>query len=597
MRKIRPSKVQLKHAHALSDFVISQKKRSSRSYQRTLQHTVVGLIPPTILIISFAFLFLRLFYLQVVRGSYYHALSEDNRILRKTLFAPRGVIYDRNGKVLAHNKAAYKVVDGEKVEWLEEDEALARIAKKDTTVQIDTRRDYPFFNLFSHVVGYVGQISPEEAQSQPFASYYITEYVGKMGLEREYEGILRGDLGQELYEVDALGKIVRSLGRDEPIAGGDIHTTLDVDIQQAVVESFTDVVKGAVIVSDPRDGSILALYSKPSFDPNVFTSPKGYKGKGEYATLSQLLSDTGSQPFLNRAISGTYPPGSTYKLVTAAAALESGKVKIDTLIEDTGVVKVGAFSFANWYYTSYGGKDGFIDVVGAIKRSNDIYFYKIAETTGVEKIYEMSKLFGFGGKLGIDIPSESTGIVPNKEWKKKFIGEDWYLGDNYNLGVGQGYLLATPLQVNSLTEFFANEGVLYKPHLVEEKKEEIRRNFVKKEYITTIREGMKKACEDGGTAYPFFNFGVKNDALPVDTSDVTEMASGGAKLRRISVGCKTGTAEAGVDRKPHAWISVFAPFSRPEIVVTVLVENSGEGSSVAGPIAKRILENYFENKR
>ena len=201
-----------------------------------------------------------------------------------------------------------------------------------------------------------------------------------------------------------------------------------------------------------------------------------------------------------------------------------------------------------------------------------------------------------GEKLGIDLPGEQTGTVPTTAWKKEKIGEQWYLGDTYHFGIGQGYLLTTPLQVNFWTLFFANEGTLYRPHLLKGEKEVLTSNFLKKDDINLIREGMKEACSTGGVAWPFFDFSVKNDRLKIDGMDFTEISSGSAKFTKVAVGCKTGTAETTPDKNPHAWITLFAPFYHPEIVVTVLAENAGEGSNVAGPIAKKILEDYFSKK-
>ncbi|MBI2420592.1 MAG: hypothetical protein HYV38_00720, partial [Candidatus Levybacteria bacterium] len=217
---------------------------------------------------------------------------------------------------------------------------------------------------------------------------------------------------------------------------------------------------------------------------------------------------------------------------------------------------------------------------------------------GVENISSFAKDFGLGAKFGIDLPGEEKGTVPSPSWKEEYVGEQWYLGDTYNYGIGQGYLLTTPLQVNVMTVVFANGGKLYQPHLLKTQNSKPKtQNFIKKEYIDLVREGMRQSCGTGGVAWPFFDFKVKNERLPVDNQDFIEEASGAARTVRIQVACKTGTAEiADKEKDPHAWITVFAPFYDPEIVLTVLVENGGEGSSVAGPIAKKILTEYFERK-
>jgi penicillin-binding protein 2 len=284
---------------------------------------------------------------------------------------------------------------------------------------------------------------------------------------------------------------------------------------------------------------------------------------------------------LNRAIGGTYPPGSTFKLVVAAAGLENKIIDRNFTIQDTGVLNVGSFSFSNWYFTQYGRTDGEVNIVKGIQRSNDIFFYKLAELVGVGKLSQFAEKFGLGKKLGIDLAGELSGVVPTREWKKAIIGENWYLGDTYHYGIGQGFLLTTPLQVNYWTQIIANGGVGYKPHLLKNQKPVISsQKFLSNETVSLIREGMIEACSPGGVAWPLFEFKVQNSKLKVD--------------RKISIACKTGTAQHGGEKTlPHAWITLFAPSDNPEIIVTVLSESSGEGSNVAAPIAKKILEEWF----
>lgn len=580
---------------AFADFVTQEKisRRSSTSYRLS---EIITIVPLFLLVVLFSLLILRLFYLQVLRGSYFKDLSDSNRTRTKILAAPRGVILDRNGKPLVSNSPAFKIVENGKVKILSKDEAL-ELLSRGKIVENDIQRQYLYANAFSHVLGYVGQISAEEAILPSFAMFDILDSVGKAGLEKEYESILHGQNGKELYEVDSRAENTRPLGKQDPVAGQNLLTTLDLVVGLAAENAMKNIKKGAVVVSDPRDGGILAIFSKPTFDSNIFTHPKEYVAIGEYSTREQLLADSENQPLLDRAISGTYPPGSTFKLITAAAVLEKGEFTADTQIEDTGVLRVGAFSFGNWYFLQHGRKDGFVDVVDAIKRSNDIYFYKAAESAGVENISSMARAFGLGEYLGIDLPGEAKGLVPSPAWKEQILSEPWYLGDTYNYGIGQGYLLTTPLQVNTFTVFFANEGKLYKPHLLKGKEKIVKKDFVKKEYIQLVRRGMEESCAVGGVAWPFFDFKVKNSNLKPDDLDYFKDASAGAEMVRIKVGCKTGTAEiGGKDTAPHAWITAFAPFNKPEIVVTVLVENGGEGSSIAGPIARDIFKAYFENK-
>jgi penicillin-binding protein 2 len=584
---------------AFSDFVAGARSSSRRSRFSMGGVSIAEVMPLLLLFIIFTMICMRLFYLQVVQADYYKNLSDNNRTRSVVVPAQRGIVFDRNDKPLVRNIAAYKKVGSDKkVEWIPAEKALELLASNTAKgLEIDTQREYPYGEAFAHTVGYIGQISEEDLAHSDYQDYRAAQFIGKMGLEEEYEMILAGSDGRELFEVNANGEHIRKLGRKEPIAGQDIKTTLVVEVQQAAMDALSEASKAAVVVSDPRDGGIIALYSKPSFDPNLFTHNKDYKAHGAYTSIDTILTDSQNQPFLNRAIGGVYPPGSTFKLVSAVAALESGKVKKDTKIEDTGVIRVGEFSYSNWYFTQHGKTDDDVDVVKALQRSNDIYFYRVAQEAGVKRLASFSRLFGLGAILGIDIQGEAKGIVPDEEWKKKEIGESWYLGDTFHYGIGQGFLLTTPLQVNMMTSVFANDGTLYKPHILSTNKQVLRRDFVDKSYREAVREGMKKACEPSGTAWPFFDFKVKNDRLKIDNLDYIKSASSGAEFTRIMVGCKTGTAETYADQDSHAWLTVFAPYYNPEVVVTVLLEHGGEGSSDAGPIAKKILEKYFEVKK
>lgn len=597
-----------KVGHAFSDSILTGGITGKKRRGHKIGTDIISLVPLLILILVAAFLLIRLFYIQLIQGSYYKALSDNNRTRTKVIPASRGIIFDRDKKPLVRNVPAFKMLEKGKIVFLDKDDALARIAKGQE-VQNDIQRDYLFKDAFAHIIGYIGQISKNELMLPIFSGYFVTDFNGKMGLEQEYEILLHGQNGKELYEVDAQGRQIKFLGRQEAIPGQDLMTTLDSSLQIAAAVNFPKDKKGAVVISDPRGGSIRALYSSPSFDPNLFTHLKDYTGSGNYKSLSSILMDGANQPFLDRAISGTYPPGSTFKLIVATAALESGAITPDTQIEDTGILKVGDFSFGNWYFLQYGRREGMLNIVGAIKRSNDIFFYQAADKTGVDTLSSWAKKFGLGAKLEIDLPNESAGLVPTKEWKQKVVGEQWYLGDTYHYGIGQGFLLTNPLQVNSWTSVFANGGILYKPHIIECQMSNIqcqisKKNFIKPQTIDLVREGMRQACNTGGVAWPLFNFKVKNDSLlkklesnkESDTQDYSIDASGSAKMVRVQLGCKTGTAETTTTQDPHAWITVIAPFYHPEIVVTVLVENGGEGSSVAGPIAEKILKAYFEKK-
>ncbi len=578
------------------DHVYSEKipKRSRHAYD-THEGTMRQWLFLCIIFGFLGLLLARLFFLQVVEGAYYHQLSDSNRIRSISIHAPRGVIFDRNGNPLVINTPGYREVVNGHTKLINTTAALALLAKGDTHLEVDSLRDYPCQNACADVVGYVGQITANDLKNPLFANYLPTDIVGKMGVEQYYEPLLKGIDGAKLVEVDATGKQIRVLGETDPVPGQNITLTISERLQQQVMQAMSDTKKGAVVVSTPN-GQILALYSQPSFDPNMFTMGKSYRASvsAQYQTVSQVLLDSANQPLLDRAIAGTYPPGSTFKIVVAAAALQNNVIDKNFTIQDPGILHVGNFSFANWYYTDYGKTDGTVNVVKAIQRSNDIFFYKVGQMVGVGRLSAFAALFGLGSPLGIDLPGEQAGLLPTKEWKQKVIGQPWYLGDDYHYGIGQGYLLTTPLQVNMWTQAVANNGTLYLPHVLKSIPPTVlHSNLLTKENADLIRTGMVEACNTGGVAWPLFNFTVQNPSLPVDGENVV-MATGSGTLKHVVIACKTGTAQhGGATTPPDAWLTLYAPAYKPQIIITVLVENSGEGSTVAGPIAKQILTYYF----
>ncbi len=583
---------------AFPDFISSGKiKRKQKDYD-SRNSPMRDLFLPVALVVVVVFLFLRLFYLQILQGPRFRYLSNSNRIRTIIVHAPRGVIFDRNGIPLVFNIPGFRETINGKTVQVEEKEALSLIAKGKKDLEVDSLREYPYKDTLAHVLGYLGQISKDELSTAQYSSYNAGELIGKSGIEQEYESKLKGIDGKQLVEIDARGNPVRKLGESDPIPGQDITLTIDASLQKAVFEATKSVKKGAAIVSSPK-GEILAMVSRPSFDPNFFTMGPNYLAASDssYLSLSDILLDSQNQPLLDRSISGIYPPGSTFKLVVASSGLENKIIDENYQIEDTGVLQVGAFSFSNWYYTGYGGKDGEVNVVKGIKRSNDIFFYKLAEKIGVDKISETAEKFGLGKALGIDLQGEAAGLVPTPEWKEKTIGEPWYLGDTYHYGIGQGFLLTTPLQVNGWTQVIASGGILYVPHLLNNQKPVVKnQNILSEANISLIKEGMVEACSPGGVAWPLFEFKVKSSKLKVDGKNIlgVDPASGSADMRRVIVACKTGTAEhGGSNPEPHAWITLFAPAYNPQIVVTVLAESSGEGSNIVAPIAKKILESWF----
>ncbi len=329
--------------------------------------------------------------------------------------------------------------------------------------------------------------------------------------------------------------------------------------------------KGTVIAMKPKTGEILTLVSTPSFNPQVFENDS-------QTEIKKYLKDP-THPLFNRATEAAYPPGSIFKLYIATGALEEKKIDEDYKIVDTGEIEAGPLKFGNWYFLQYGKTDGEVNIVKGIQRSNDIFFYKIGSLLGPERMKYWAERFGFDRRT--DLPLEQAeGMIPSPYWKAEVIKDRWYLGDTYNLSIGQGFLLVTPIQVAQSTAAFANNGILCSPQLLKNPPPKCKNLNISKKTLDLMHEGMKQACATGGTGWPLFDFST---------------ATGSAK---ISVSCKTGTAESqSKESQPHAWITTYAPSENPEVVVTVLVENGGEGSSVAGPIAKEVLKEYFVRNR
>lgn len=592
----------MKPGVAFGDYITTGKssRYSNHRYDDTEPGMRIAAIPVLLILIVGVILF-KLVSLQLVYGEYYRNLADSNRIRTTVVYAQRGVIFDRSGKPLVVNIPGYRKIVHNKTQLISHEKAIELLAKREQGMEVDSLRKYPYTDALSHVLGYIGQISEEELKDSKYQNYHAGDLIGKMGIEEQYERKLKGSDGKKLVEVDSSGKVLRILGQTEATAGQNISITLDAALQNTAYIALKDVKKGVVIASTPR-GEILALVSKPSFDPNLFTLDETYKTATDsaYISVGQVLQDTDNQPLLNRAIGGAYPPGSTFKLITAVAGLESSAIDEKFTVEDTGILRVGEFSFANWYFTNYGKTEGDVNVVKAIKRSNDIYFYKAAEKIGVERLSATARKFGLGSTLGIDIDGEVSGLVPDPAWKKKVMKESWYLGDNFHYGIGQGFLLTTPLQVNVFTQAIANKGILYQPHLLKNQEVRIKnKELIGEKTYRLIKQGMVESCAPGGVGWPLFEFKIQNSKLLIDGKNFFEVpeSTTSAKFRdyrHVTVACKTGTAQHGGEKTmPHSWITLWAPAENPTIILTVLAESSGEGSNVAGPIAKKVLEEWF----
>lgn len=532
----------------------------------------ISLIYKIFLFVVFLVLAVRLVELQVVKGAYFRSLSEDNRIRRVTISAPRGNIIARGGELLATSRPVRKRI------YVGDDGVVRKTTDvsdaAEEEVILEWQREYPFGKVAGHVTGYISEVGEEEVgKVDPDCSlkgvHKLSGYVGRVGLEAQYDCILRGIDGEELIEVDTQGRKIRSLGRREPIRGSDLRTNIDAELLSAVSEIMGSE-PGAVVVTDPK-GQILALYSSPSYDPTIFVPNQAEDGKTDADELQTIFNDK-SLPLFNRAIGGLYHPGSIFKIVTAVAGLEEGEIDASYRYNDEGVIRIDKFSYFNWYFTQYGRTEGEIGLVRALARSTDTFFYKVGELLGADRLAHWAKRFGLEETTGIDLPGEIASLVPDPQWKKRVKGENWFLGNTYHMSIGQGDLAVTPLAANRFASVIASGGLLCRPIISSELKPECLDLEITQENIDQVEEGMIGACKPGGTASPFFDF-------------------------QPQVACKTGTAETEREGETHAWLTAYAPVENPEIVVTLLVEKGGEGSSVAAPKVREILDFWFHRGR
>ncbi|OGM05724.1 hypothetical protein A2125_01045 [Candidatus Woesebacteria bacterium GWB1_43_5] len=520
-----------------------------------------------ILILGITVLLGRLAELQVIKGGYYRELAEGNRIRRVAIAAERGEIHARGGEVLAGSSKVLKKLKFNKESGFETRDVDEDGESGDVIASFS--REYKLGKALAHVGGYLGEANEAEVEkiNPGCADKGVVaggSLVGRGGLEEQYECALSGRSGEELFEVDSAGHLVRRLGTRPAQKGENLITNIDFGLQERAA-ALMEGKRGTVVVTD-INGEILALFSSPSYDPNLFI-------RGDFKEITKLFNDN-SKPFFNRAVSGIYHPGSVFKPIVAVAALEEKEIDENFVYEDRGQIVVrtsqGDFSYSNWYFTQYGGVEGAITLKRAIARSTDTFFYKVGEMLGPDKIAEWAKKFGLGEKTGIDIPGEVAGLIPTPQWKKEVKGENWFLGNTYHFSIGQGDLGISPISINMATAAIAS-GKLCKPAIVGES--ECKSLDVDRQHLQLVKKGMTDACSEGGTASIFFDF------LP-------------------KVACKTGTAETGANNKTHAWFTLIAPAESDnanQIVMTVLVEEGGEGSVVAAPIAKDLLTYWLSN--
>jgi penicillin-binding protein 2 len=573
-------------------------------------------------------LLLTAFYLQVVRGGYYRDLSFRNSVRTYPIFASRGVIYDRDGNILADNYPTHDLyVVGEYlldeykkcgkditklrvydflVKELKLDPEEVRnklqeavdspyqpvLIKKDMDdwmvakvealnwsiaglyTEVGEKRYYPYGPLFAHVLGYVGESNIDEVKNY----YYLPgEFVGRDGIEKTYETYLRGVGGWEQWEVDAVGRKVRLLRKAIPTKGKDLFTTLLLPLQQKAAIALGNR-SGAVVAMDPNTGEIFCYYSSPPYDPNLFT--RGIK-KDDW---NRLIDDP-NKPLLDRVRYGLYPPGSTFKMVMLLAGLMEGKINQNTSVTCIGKIHFGNRDFRCWKKEGH----GIVNLYRALVESCDVYFYMLGINLGVDLIEKYARLLGYGQKTGIDMPGEATGLVPNRDWKRRVFKQPWYPGETLPLSIGQGYLRVTPLQQLVMVSFFANGGFIVQPHIRKDVSPNVIKIDVPREYIDMIRNALLGVVEDKrGTAH--YTVKVK-DVLIAGKTGTAQVVG-----RDIEERYKSGKHISRREYKEHGWFVAFAPYEKPLIAVSVIVEHGGHGSSSAGPVAKEVILEYLKYK-
>ncbi|MBA5865333.1 MAG: penicillin-binding protein 2 [Nitrospira sp. CR1.3] len=574
------------------------------------------------LLLVVALLALRLWHLQIREGPYYRDLSENNRTRSVILEPARGLIYDRNGVLLANNVPSFslyisledvkdrEVLVDQLTQLIGLDPALVRkklavrgakqlprkvkdrLTLKEATlieshrldlpgvmIQVESQRNYPSGTTAAHVLGYVGEVSAEQLEKPEFAELHQGSIVGQYGVEKYFDRVVRGLAGQKSVEVDALGHEKRTVVVDQPKAGDDLYLTIDARLQK-VAEELLGQESGAIVALDPTTGDILAMASRPAFDPNVLSRELTAK------QWVEIVQDEG-RPLNNRASQGQYPPGSTFKVMMAAAALESNTVTPSSTVHCNGGYQFGRRLYHDWK----AGGHGSVDLRQALIHSCDVYFYTIGQRMGIDTIASFGRQFGLGEETGVELPSERVGILPSTAWKQKAKNEPWLPGETISASIGQGYVTVTPLQMASLIGTVANDGVTYRPRLVQSIMDrdtsqlqelpavEKNRLKVKPEHLRLIREALA---------------GV-----------VTEGTATRAKSALVSIAGKTGTAQTAALRtgpekdipkklRDHAWFVAFAPVDSPKIAVAVLAENMGHGGSAAAPLAKEVIETYVK---
>ncbi len=574
------------------------------------------------LLLVVALLGLRLWHLQIREGPYYRDLSENNRTRLVLLEPARGLIYDRHGVLLANNVPSFSLYVT--LEDVKDREALIQqlsnllgfdptlVRKKMTAkgskllprkikdrmtlrdamlvesnrldmpgvmIQVESQRNYPGGVTAAHLLGYVGEISADQLEKPEFVDLHQGSIVGQYGVEKSYDRHMRGMAGQKNVEVDALGHEKKAVVVERPQAGNDLYLTIDVRLQK-VAEDLLGGEYGAIVALDPNSGDILAMASRPGFDPNVLSRELTAK------QWVEIVQDEG-RPLNNRASQGQYPPGSIFKIPMAVAALETKTMSPSSTVFCNGGYQFGKRLYHDWKASGH----GYVDLHNALVHSCDVYFYTIGQRMGIDVMAEFGKDFGLGKATGVELPSERAGIMPSTAWKQKAKNEQWLPGETISAAIGQGYVTVTPLQMASLVGTVANNGVSYRPRLVQAVMDRTSGNL---QELPAVPRGKINAKPE--------TFRVIKDAL---ADVVTKGTATRAKSSMVTIGGKTGTAQVAALRtgpeenipkkfRDHAWFVAFAPVESPKIAVAVLAEHMGHGGAAAAPLAKEVIETYMK---
>ncbi|WP_313056996.1 penicillin-binding protein 2 [Stutzerimonas nitrititolerans] len=589
------------------------------------RRVLVGIVFVLLLI---GVLIARMYYLQVVQYEHHSTLSENNRVHVQPIPPNRGLIFDRTGKIIADNRPSFsltvtrerasdwrQVLDGvvevlelsaEERELFEKrvlqgrrpfepvpimyelsEEQIARIAVNQfrlpgVEVAAQLVRHYPQGAHFAHSVGYVGRINEAELKKVDPVNYSGTHHIGKTGVEKFYEDQLHGQVGYEEVETNARGRVLRVLKRTDPIPGKDLTLTLDLDLQEAAEEALAGR-RGAIVALQPATGEVLAMVSQPSFNPNLFVTGISFKDYGE-------LRDSIDRPLFNRVLRGLYPPGSTIKPMMAVAGLDAGVITPKTKVFDPGYFQLPnvKHKYRNWNR----GGDGSVDLELAIARSNDTYFYDMAHKLGVDRMHDYMTRFGIGQRVSLDMFEEAAGLMPSREWKRARYRQAWYPGETVILGIGQGYMQATPLQLAQATALMATRGKWIRPHLARRIEGELP---VDPEPLPDIELQDSRYWDYAVNGMEQVMHGRRGTARKVGDTSLYRIAgkSGTAQVVAIRQGERYDSEALAERHRDHALFVAFAPVENPQIAVAVMVENGESGSGVAAPVAKQVMDAWL----